>query len=96
MDSRVQRATPAASREGCAFLSSPGAVGAARPRSGWGDEAFVYDVLDVTFRPRRRKEMVKLSGQTLAPVIEVDGRVLADFDTGQLAEFWKQFEADER
>ena len=43
-------------------------------------------------RPAARKEMRELSGQTLAPVIDVDGQILADFDTDQLAEFWKQFE----
>jgi hypothetical protein len=37
--------------------------------------------------------MQRISGQTLAPTIEVDGRVLADFDTAQLAQFWKQFDA---
>jgi monothiol glutaredoxin len=39
-----------------------------------------------------RQEMLELSGQTLAPVIEVDGEVLADFDTDQLEEFWKKLE----
>jgi monothiol glutaredoxin len=38
------------------------------------------------------REMEDLSGQTLAPVIEVDGEVLADFDTGQLEKFWKKLE----
>ena len=39
-----------------------------------------------------REEMLELSGQTLAPVIDVDGEVLADFDTDQLDEFWKKLE----
>ena len=38
-------------------------------------------------------EMVRLSDQDLAPVIEVDGQVLADFGPDELEEFWKQFEA---
>jgi hypothetical protein len=37
--------------------------------------------------------MIALSGQTLAPVIEVDGEVLADFDTDQLEAFWKKLES---
>jgi NADH:ubiquinone oxidoreductase subunit E len=37
--------------------------------------------------------MKELSGQTKAPVIEIDGEVLADFDTEQLEKFWKQLEA---
>ena len=36
--------------------------------------------------------MFELSGQTLAPTIEVDGEVLADFDTDQLAAFWKNLD----
>ena len=52
-----------------------------------------YQTLDVTAEPAARKEMRDLSGQTLAPVIDVDGRILADFDTDQLEEFWKQIEA---
>ncbi len=51
-----------------------------------------YETLNVSADPAARKEMRELSGQTLAPVIDVDGRILADFDTEQLAEFWKQFE----
>ena len=35
-------------------------------------------------------EMRRLSGQTLAPVIEVDGEILADFGADELAVWWKQ------
>ena len=38
--------------------------------------------------------MFHLSGQTLAPVIDVDGEILADFDTEQLEEFWKRLERE--
>jgi hypothetical protein len=37
-------------------------------------------------------EMIKLSGQELAPVLEVDGEVLADFGPDQLANFWNKLE----
>jgi hypothetical protein len=37
--------------------------------------------------------MLQLSGQTLAPVIDVNGEILADFDTDQLEQFWKKLEA---
>ena len=40
-------------------------------------------------------EMKEISAQTRAPVIEVDGEVLADFDTDQLEAFWKKLEAEE-
>ncbi len=58
----------------------------------WLDERnVVYERLDVTADRNLAREMIDLSHQTKAPVIEVDGEVLADFDTGQLAEFWKRF-----
>ena len=68
-----------------------------KPYCGWCHEAsdwldahgVQYETLDVTADPAARKEMFRLSGQTLAPVIEVDGEVLADFGTDQLEEFWK-------
>ena len=50
-----------------------------------------YEVLDVTADCNAAREMIALSSQTLVPVIDVDGQVLADFDTDQLAEFWKRF-----
>jgi monothiol glutaredoxin len=49
-----------------------------------------YEVLDVIRDGRAYEEMVQLSGQTLAPVIEVDGRVLADFGVRELAAFWSR------
>ncbi len=71
-----------------------------KPYCGWCHEAqdwleekgIEFEMLDVTTDRNARQEMVELSGQTLAPVIEVDGEVLADFDTGQLEEFWKKLE----
>ena len=38
------------------------------------------------------EEMIRLSGQELAPVIDVDGEILADFGPEQLEVFWRQFE----
>ncbi|HEY0455477.1 MAG TPA: glutaredoxin family protein [Verrucomicrobiae bacterium] len=59
----------------------------------WLDERGIeYETLDVISDGAARKEMVQLSGQTLAPVIDVDGEILADFDTGQLEAFWKKLE----
>lgn len=49
-----------------------------------------YEALDVIHNPDYRAQMYALSGQTLAPVIEADGRVLADFDTGQLERWWRE------
>ena len=36
--------------------------------------------------------MVNLSGQTYAPVIDVGGRILADFGPEELAAFWEKLE----
>lgn len=70
-----------------------------KPFCGWCHEAedwlkargIAYERLNVITDSKARKEMAALSGQTLAPVIEVDGKILADFDTGQLETFWRQF-----
>jgi glutaredoxin 3 len=48
-----------------------------------------YETLDVIGDREAFDEMVKLSGQTLAPVIDVDGKILADFGPDQLELFWK-------
>lgn len=71
-----------------------------KPWCGWchkatrwlDDHGIRYETLDVIADSAAAQEMHKLSGQTLAPVIDVDGQILADFDTDQLAEFWKRFE----
>ena len=71
-----------------------------KPFCGWCHEAqewldergIKYDLLDVTTDRAARQEMFDLTGQTLAPVIDVVGEILADFDTDQLDEFWKKLE----
>lgn len=68
-----------------------------KPYCGWCHEAMDwlnehgirYEVLDVISDAAARKEMFQLSGQTLTPTIDVDGEILADFDTGQLERFWR-------
>lgn len=69
-----------------------------KPYCGWCQEAqewldergIRYEVLDVISSAAARREMLELSGQTLAPVIDVDGEILADFDTDQLETFWSR------
>jgi glutaredoxin len=51
-----------------------------------------YEKIDVMASDAAWEEMVRLSGQDLAPVIEVDGKVLADFGVDELEEFWKKIE----
>jgi glutaredoxin len=54
----------------------------------WLDhEKISYETIDVIADPAAFAEMVRLSGQTCAPVLEVDGRVLADFGPEELPGF---------
>lgn len=69
-----------------------------KPYCGWcgramdwlDDHGVDYEVLDVISDQKAYDEMYKLSGQTLAPVIEVDGNVLADFGPPELASWWRK------
>lgn len=73
-----------------------------KPYCGWCHKAMNwldshgvdYEVLDVIKDNEAYDEMVELSGQTLAPVIDVDGEILADFGPDQLAAFWKKLERE--
>lgn len=56
------------------------------------DHGIRYEAIDVIANEAAHEEMISLSGQELAPVIEVDGKILADFGPEQLAEFWEQVE----
>ena len=59
----------------------------------WLDERGIkYETLNVISDREAFDEMVKLSGQTLAPVMDVDGKVLADFGPEELAKFWQIIE----
>ncbi len=71
-----------------------------KPYCGWCSKAMdwldsrgiKYEVLDVISNEQAYDEMFNLSGQTMAPVIEVDGQILADFGPPELAAFWKKLE----
>ncbi len=59
----------------------------------WLDQHGVdYEPVDVMADEAAYDEMIQLSGQEPAPVIEVDGETLADFGPDQLADFWRQLE----
>ena len=74
-----------------------------KPYCGWctramdwlDDHGIQYEVLDVISDTKAYDEMERLSGQTLAPVIDVDGEILGDFGPQELAAFWRQMEARE-
>ncbi len=57
----------------------------------WLDQRGVsYETLDVLEDDAAMKEMYKLSKQDYAPVIDVDGKILADFGPDELEEWWKE------
>jgi len=53
-----------------------------------------YVAIDVIGDESAMAEMVRLSGGELAPVIDVDGKILADFGPEELAAFWERMEKD--
>lgn len=69
-----------------------------KPYCGWCHKArhwldaqgIKYETLDVIADRDAYNEMVELSGQTLAPVIDVDGQILADFGPEELVKFWEK------
>ena len=71
-----------------------------KPYCGWCDKAerwldqrgIDYEPVNVMADEAAYDEMIRLSGQELAPVIEVDGVVLADFGPEQLEKFWAKLE----
>jgi len=68
-----------------------------KPNCGWchkamrwlDDHNIAYEMLDVIADDAAFAEMVRLSGQELAPVLDVDGQVLADFGPEELPGFFK-------
>jgi glutaredoxin len=73
-----------------------------KPYCGWcrramdwlDDRGLHYEVIDVIADRAAYDEMFRLSGQTLAPVIDVDGRILADFGPRELEAFWRRLEQE--
>jgi glutaredoxin len=68
-----------------------------KPYCGWCDQAgrwldehdVEYERIDVIADATAFAEMVRISGQELAPVLDVDGKVLADFGPEELEPFFK-------
>ena len=68
-----------------------------KPYCGWCHKAIrgldeydiKYEKIDVIADEAAFAEMVRISGQELAPVLEVDGKVLADFGPEELPGFFK-------
>jgi len=73
-----------------------------KPYCGWCHEAMDwlkargirFETLDVITDRAAWQEMESLSGQTRAPVIQVDGEVLADFGADELEQWWDEMEFD--
>jgi len=72
-----------------------------KPYCGWchkaerwlKDRGIKHETLDVIAYPEAFDEMVEISGQSLAPVIDVDGEVLADFGPEELEKFWNKLKS---
>jgi glutaredoxin len=69
-----------------------------KPYCGWchkairwlDDHDIKYEKIDVIADEAGFAEMIRISGQELAPVLEVDGKVLADFGPEELAGFFEK------
>ncbi|MEI6279114.1 MAG: glutaredoxin family protein [Verrucomicrobiae bacterium] len=69
-----------------------------RPICGWCQDVkawleerdWKYTARDVGADPAFRQKAAEISGQTLVPVIEVDGLVLGDFGVDQLEAFLRK------
>jgi glutaredoxin 3 len=69
-----------------------------KPYCGWchkamrwlDDHDIAYEKIDVIADDAAFDEMVHISGQELAPVLEVDGKVLADFGPEELPGFFEK------
>jgi glutaredoxin 3 len=69
-----------------------------KPYCGWchkairwlDDHDVEYETLDVIAAESAYEEMVRLSGQDLAPVIDVNGEILGDFGPDELEVFWRK------
>lgn len=92
--SRTVRSKPELYQPGEVRLFIKPYCGWCRQAMDWLDDRGIrYSVLDVIRDSAAYDEMLRLSGQTFAPVIEVDGQVLADFGARELAEFWQKLSA---
>ena len=49
-----------------------------------------YEIINVMADDKAYDEMERLSGQTCAPTIEVDGKVLGDFGPPEIEKWWKK------
>jgi glutaredoxin len=59
--------------------------------AAWLDERKIsYETINVSTDRAAFDEMTRLSGQTFAPVIQVDGKILADFGPDELEKFWEK------
>ncbi len=68
-----------------------------KPYCGWchkamrwlDDHDIEYEKIDVIADEKAFEEMVRISGQDYAPVLDVDDKVLADFGPEELPGFFK-------
>jgi glutaredoxin len=84
----------------CYIVKSKGIRLFIKPYCGWchkaerwlNERGIEYESIDVISDEAAYDEMIQLSGQELAPVIDVNGEILADFGPDELARFWAKLE----
>ncbi len=54
------------------------------------DHGVPYELKEVLNDPRAFEEMRRKSGQSKAPTLELDGKILADFGVDQLPQFLRE------
>jgi len=54
------------------------------------DAGYHFQEINVFADRNSFREMMQISGQSMAPTLEIDGNVLPDFDVMQLEEFLKR------
>ena len=66
----------------------PGCSRCAEAKEGLRIRGVSFTELDVTSDPAAWDEMKRLTGQTKAPCLDVDGHILADFGAHELDVWW--------
>ena len=60
-----------------------------RAKQWLNERGLAYETINVSLDAKAYDEMERLSGQIFAPVIDVDGKILANFGPDELAKFWE-------
>ena len=73
-------------------MQTPKIIAYLKPHCGWSNGVraalrkydLAYEDRDIIGNPAQREEMIRKTGQSLSPCVEVNGHVLADVDGSQV------------